>query len=169
MKNQPAYVIKRKSTKQPMPTIPRYTPSPFAYTHLSYKPLLWWCGNVYTHHTTSPPQLPFPQVSTVTFADHRCPNPNFSPHTPSPQKPPRPVSPLRSLPHTRPPHFLALASLPALEELPPTSPRSPPRPRTPSPLHRGFPASSPEARPRHVGQAPPPPPPMPGPARGLPR
>ena len=57
--------------------------------------------------------------------------------------------------HTHPPHFLALASLPAPKELSPASPRSPPHPQTSSPRHGGLPASGPEAHPGHMGQAPP--------------
>lgn len=67
---------------------------------------------------------------------------------------PRLVSPLHILPHQHPPHFLALASLPAPQELSPTSPRSTPHPQTPSPRLGKLPASGREAQPPHVRQAP---------------
>ena len=91
----------------------------------------------------SSPQLPFPPGSTVTFADRPCPSPNPTlPHRRSPTRSGQSPGSTSSHTHTHPPHFLALASLPAPKELSPASPRSPPHPK---PLHPATAGSSPPA------------------------
>ncbi|XP_057355331.1 uncharacterized protein LOC130683087 [Manis pentadactyla] len=140
------------------PNTPNPCPYTHTHTHISHKPLLLL--HIPTPNTLPRHRSPFLRASTVTFADHPRRSPNFSAHTPSPPQteglPVWLVSLLHILPHSHPPHFLALASLPAPEEIAPTSYRSTPHSRTPSPRHSGLPASSPEAQPRHVGTGTPP-------------
>lgn len=155
-----------------MPTVPTYTQTP-SPTHTSpTNP----CSRLHipTPNTLPPtnspscgsPRSPSPAILAPSLTSHPTVARGCLPPKTDTLKL---VSPLHILPHTHPPHFLALASLSAPEKLSPTSPRSSPHPQTPSPRHGSLPASSPEAQPGHVGQAPPLPPLMPDPGRRLPR
>lgn len=132
--NQPTR-LKGSKSKQPHCHHPQVHPKPLPRTRISHKPPLWF--SVPTH---------FPAATPIPGSNPSL-NPNFSSHTPSAPQPlglgwllhtvplPRPRSPsgVRSSPQPLP------ALLHAPENLPPST--------------AGSPASSPEARPRHVGQA----------------
>lgn len=98
----------------------------------------------------SSPQLPFPRgprspsrtVPTPALTSHPT-----LPHRRSPTRSGRSPGSTSSHTHTHPPHFLALASLPAPKELSPASPRSPPHPKPLHPATAGSPPPAPRPTP----------------------
>lgn len=137
--NQPTW-LKGSKSKQPQCHHPQVHPKPLPCTGISHKPPLW---------LSVPPQTQLPATTPTPWGYHPSPNPNFQPHNPSA---PKPLSRARLVTLHRPTSSSTLPSLRS-PELAPASSRTPPRPRKPSPSTAGSPASSPEARPRHVGQA----------------
>ncbi|XP_014639014.1 PREDICTED: formin-like protein 3 [Ceratotherium simum simum] len=130
-----------------MPTNPKDTKTP---SPMHTPPTNPRSGPTVRYLTRFPAPTPLPRGTHGHLRGPPRPNPNFSALSLSPPETATLglVSLLHILPHTHPPHFLALASLPAPDALSPTSPRSP---HTPKPLHP--PQQAPRLRPRGPARA----------------